>query len=204
MKKRSPPKDIEDLADMYYNQSRLKDREKYESGIQNEVAEWQEGEVKGIFNSLGNCEKIPTAKQKTFDFKIDESKLVFDVTTINPPSGKQTINGNSEWIKGKIQVAIQHIIEKDPTGFSGYSKGGVIYGSSVLVSITDVWDMLDKVVPGIMASLDLDFLVFVPQAASVAGSSSRELYLTKVFVKNQTLLDLFRGKLPNDYKITKI
>jgi len=202
MRKKFLPEDIEDLTSMYYDQSRLKDKTKYESGFQNILAGWQEKEIQEIFNNFGKCEKIPRATQKTFDFKVDESKLVFDVTTINPPTDKHIIDGNPKWITNKIQDAITHILEKNSTGFSEYLRGGVIYCSSVLVSLTDICSMLDKVVPGLMA--DLDFLVFVPQAASIGGKSSRELYPTKAFVKNSNLFELFTNKLSKNYKIIKI
>ncbi len=199
------PKDMKDLEDMFYNQARLEDRMKYESWIQDQLSPEQEKEIKNLFSKLGNCEKIPEDdSKKTFDFKITESQILIEVTTINLQLGETTVIDDKRIISGKVRNAIKHIKDKDASEFNGYFRGGVIYCSSILLSLTSLWDiLLNPDMRKKIISPDLDYIIFLPKTASINQSDSRTLYPPLVFVKT-TLISKFKDNFPNNYMIIKI
>jgi len=201
VRKKFQPKDIDELANWTYDPSKTKEKQRWESGLQNMSAGEQEKGVKSIFSVFGECKKIPRESYKTFDFSIDASKLVFDVTTINPPFNADVINGDPEFLVSQIRDAMEHAEEKDTTNFSDYHKGAVIYCSSTLVAITDLWAILEnEVVLETLRSSNLDFVVFLPQESSVISIASHH---PKVIVRKDDLNELFKTYLPKNYDVIK-
>lgn len=77
------PKDIHDLEDIYYNPKNAERKRKYESYMDAKVTDkLREAEAKRIMKNFGKSSKIPTASVKKPDFKIEESKTVYEITSI--------------------------------------------------------------------------------------------------------------------------
>jgi len=204
-KKSFEPEDINDLTDIYYNPDRAEDREKYESLVQGMLSEIQENEIKNIFSVFGDCQKVPTRKnKKTVDFKIDEAKLLIEGHSYNPNYFIVKTLSYPTHTFNVINTAIKHAEEKDYSEFPGYFKGEVIHWSSKFLEHADPWSLKqDKNFLEIIQKSQLDYLIILPQEASISGHDSREVYPPLVFVK-VSLRELFKQKLPKNYEIYEI
>lgn len=204
-KKSFEPKDMNDLLDLYYNQDRAEDLEKYESIIQGMFSAIQENEIKEIFSIFGDCQKVPTRKKrKTVDFKIDSIGLLIEGYSYNPNYLEPKTLSYPDHTLNVIRGAIRHAEEKDYSEFPGYFKGEVLQWSSKFLEPLDPWKIKhNKSFLEIIQSSCLDYLIILPQSASISGQSSRKLYPPLVFVK-ESLMELFKQKLPKDYEIYEI
>ncbi len=209
MTKKAIPKDMEDMTDMFYNPERIEGRKRYESYIQaNILSKLQEDVVKKIFGKMGKCEKIPTVDhQETFDFKIADAKLLIEVTSINTEPGENVVNPDAYHILEKIKKAISHIVSKDASQFPDYFKGGVIYCSTIINHFTSLWQLLyvkDFVKEIGITSSGLDFVLFIPESASINRIDSDMVYPPIMFVINESLNKIFLDALPSHYQIMKV
>jgi hypothetical protein len=197
-KKDFRPNTMKDLEGIVYGND-FERRKKYEdyvrSGIESPI---REQEVKELFSPIGELEKIKERKgEKTFDFKYENEKLLIEVTSLDT-SPCPNLDIEIDLID-RINNAISHMEEKDASEFQDYLKGGIIFWSilfdffSEIEKIIRSWDILDKT---IFPESKLDFLVLLPDSASVNGRSSRELHPPFVYVKEKRVQELFDKKLP--------
>lgn len=209
------PENIEDLEKMYYGENKDGTNIKYDLIKKhqtwlktNTFSPLNEKEIVEIFSPLGKVVKIKEIpNQKTFDFKIDEEKILTEVTSLDfMVDAKITITENK--IIYKMQKAIGHIVEKDTKGFQDYYKGGVIFYTILFDFFSKIRDLIHNVKFLETAEIfknNLDFLVFLPERASINNKSSRKTQPPVFYVKNQDLFELFKRKFHDkNYKINFI
>jgi len=204
-KKDFRPNTMKDLEEIYYGKNgNRKDTnferlQQYEDDIRSRIeSKNQEQEVKVLFSPVSELEKIKEKKgEKTFDFKDESEKLLIEVTSLNTPAYP---NPNFEInLIDRINNAISHIEEKDASEFQDYLKGGVVFWSILFDFFSEIGkiilsrNILDKT---IFPKSKLDFLVLLPESASINGRSSRELYPPIIYVKEKRVQTFFENKLP--------
>lgn len=202
-----PLKDMNELEEVFYGKSG--DGKDIDWGKYRRYNDWLQTEAqsptfeataKQIFSPLGNVEKIPEIRgKKTFDFRIDQSKILLEVTSlgVTPTALPTTFNDNL--ILRKLQEAINHIKEKDTPSLPGFFKGGAIIYETVFNLMTKFHLGLDAQLPvttGILNN-ELDFLAFIPQPASIDGHDSFDEFPIVFYVKEGPLIDLFRSAFQN-------
>lgn len=204
-KKDFRPNTMKDLEEIYYgktengkdiNFGRLQQYEDYvRSGIESKN---QEQEVKELFSPIGELEKIKEKKgEKTFDFKNENEKLLIEVTSLNTPAYPDPdfeIN-----LIDRINNKIRHIEEKDASEFQNYLKGGVIFWSILFDFFSEIGKIIRSkniLAETIFPESKLDFLVLLPESASINGKSSRKIYSPITYVKEKRVQELFEKKLP--------
>lgn len=195
MKKKNAPKDIEDLVDVCYNPSRAEEREKWDSNVSNIMGAENEKHATKFLSKFGECVRIPTGAGKTFDHKIDESKMLVEATTIQPPGGQAQISNDPIRLRRMISKALNHIDEKDSSGFPGYARGGLVYVSAVLCTMTGILEIVRNHGAEIASAYGLDYVAFVPQDSSTFWIDYDRRAVA--FVKGR-MLGVFRGRLPDD------
>jgi len=132
VKKNFRPKDIHDLMDIFYNPQNIERKSRYLSFIDSKFHDKiRETEAKRIMNNFGKSEKIATSSRKTPDYKIDENKIVYEITSIQYSEKEQktqAIKPRSEedFIKD-LNVAILHALEKDYSTFEDYQKMVIVF-----------------------------------------------------------------------------
>ena len=194
---------MKDLEGMYYgkngkdiNFERLK---QYENDIRSKIeSPIREREVKELFSPICELEKIKEKMgKKTFDFKNENEKLLIEVTSLNtPPYPDPDFEIN---LIDRINNAIRHIEEKDASEFQDYLKGGVIFWSILFNLFSQIGKIIQSkniLAETIFPESKLDFLVLLPESASINGRSSRELYPPIAYVKEKSVQELFKKKIP--------
>ena len=202
---------IEDLYKVYYGPNldgknvSANEIKQYENRLRTKLISkrWREREVKQIFSYLGEVETVPESNhKKTSDFKIEDEKLIIEVTSINTaPAGEQDENGciplnlplNEDAFIEKINRGIEHAEEKEDT--LGYSKIAVIYNDPVMLGLKP--DFMKKLFDsdfirktGFLSS-SLDGLVFLPpKLAILGGDSDIKIPGPICYVKGQEMVDL--------------
>ena len=204
---------IEDLHKVYYGPNMDgKNVSKngiiqYEDDLRTKlITKWREEGVKQIFSYLGKVETVPKSNhKKTSDFKIEDKKLIIEVTSINTtPAGEQDENGciplnlplNEDAFIEKINKGIEHAEEKEDT--LGYSKIAVIYNDPVMLGLRP--DLMEKLVnpefirkTGFLSS-SLDGLMFLPPKLTILeGDSDIKIPGPVCYVKGQKTVDLLSG-----------
>jgi len=203
-KKDYVPKDMEDLEKIFYgpkkdgrNVDRYRQR-RYLDLLRTQVMSPAfEGEVKAMFASLGKIEKIPENQKRTnFDYKIDDRRLLLEVTSLNIDEAYPTNLTREETLK-KLKVAIDHILTKDASPFPGYRKGGVIIYTLIFNFFSKFDKLLDDKLPEISGMLDnnLDFLVFFLQPASIIVAPAHSSWKPSppvLYIKDGLLAEEFK------------
>lgn len=200
---------IEDLHKVYYGTN--KDGKnvskngilQYEDDLRTLVTKWREEEVKQIFSYLGEVERVPRSnRKKTSDFKIEDEKLIIEITSINTvPAGERDEKGriplnlplNKDAFIKKINRGIEHAEEKEDT--LGYSKIAVIHNDPAMFGLRP--DFMEKLVDpefirktGFLSS-SLDGLMFLPpKLAILGGDSDIKIPGPVCYVKEQKMVDL--------------
>jgi hypothetical protein len=158
-----------------------------------------------IFSPLGKVEKIPEIKRKkTFDFRIDQSKILLEITSLAVTLTVLPTTFNDDWLFRKLQEVIDHVKEKDTPALPDFFKGGAIIYETIFNLMTRFHLRLDDELPRLARLLDneLDFLVFVPQPASIDGHSSFDEFPIVFYVKDGPLVETFRVAFGNkNYRI---
>ena len=193
------PKDMEDLADIWYNPCREKERTQWASHVQDMVARDSEKDTKQLFSGFGECVPIKKGRGKTFDFKIDGSKILVEVTTINLPEGKNPSNDVPS-LERAIAKAVKHVTEKDYSDFPGYARGGVAY-CTVMCELTDMWEVLESGGAKIVSEHGLDYMVFIPAEPSEHQPTRGH---TPVAFVRPGLLELFEKCLPGKCRTVRM
>jgi len=200
---------IEDLYKVYYgpdldgkNVSK-NEIEQYEVDLRALVTKWREEEVKQIFSYLGKVERVPRSnRKKTSDFKIEDEKLIIEITSINTaPVGEQDEDGciplnlphNEDAFIEKINRGIEHAEEKEDT--RGYSKIAVIHNDPAMFGLKP--DFMEKLFDpdfikktGFLSS-SLDGLMFLPPKLAILGDDSDiKIPGSVCYVKEQKMVDL--------------
>lgn len=183
-KKEFLPKDMKDLEEIFYGKSGDgKDIDwerfrKYRNWIQTEAySPMFEAVAKQIFSPLGKVKKIREIKgKKTFDFRIDQSKILLEITSLSVPLTALPTNFDEKWLLRKLQKAVDHITDKDTPALPDFFKGGMIIYETIFNLMTRFHLKLDAQLLGVTQTLnnDIDFLAFIPQPASIDGHSSFE------------------------------
>ena len=199
MKKKNAPKDIEDLADMWYDPSREKDKEKWISHVNNMMGAGNEKHAIAFLSKFGKCVRISNGTAKTFDYRIDESKILAEVTAIQLSVGQVQVSNEPSKLQDMISKAVKHIREKDASGFPGYARGGLVYVFSVLCTITDILKIVENDGARIAYAYGLDYVVFVPEESSTRGIEYDRRPVA--FVKNGPALSAFRDRLSDECRV---
>jgi hypothetical protein len=114
-KKRShEPKDIEDLESIFYDQNRVEDRRKYETGFGQEIV--SDAFERSLSTKIGRpLEKVKEKKGvKTPDYISTDRCVVIEATTINPSfQPDNTYDSEDFRIVDKINNAIEHAEAKN-------------------------------------------------------------------------------------------
>lgn len=208
-KKDHVPRDIEDLERIYYGLNKegknvdLHRKRGYEDWLRAQVMSPSfEDYVKEMFAPLGNVEKVPENKKRpTFDFKIDDRRLLLEVTSLNIDETYLRNLSRADILR-KLSVVVEHILTKDASQFPLYRKGGVIfYALTFNLYSKHFWsnkilkfhNLLDDKLPQMSRILDndLDFLVFFHEPASINDKSSWDLYPPVFYVKDGLLGEEF-------------
>lgn len=208
-------KTIEDLEKIYYGENKDGTNvdydliEKHQTWLKTNIfSPSNEKEIAEIFSPLGKVAKIKEIpNQKTIDFRIDKEKMLIEATSVDFGTKKEIVVTEDKVI-AKLQKATGHIVEKNTGEFEGYYKGGVIFYTIVFDFFSKIGDLLQNV--EFLKTIKifenkLDFLVFLPERASINNKSSRELQPPVFYVKDKYLFELFKRKFHNkNYKINFI
>jgi len=205
------PKNMSDLEEIFYGQK--KDGRNVDLYRQKRYLDWLRTKVlsstfeihaKGVFAPLGKIEKIPENQKRTsFDYKIDDRRLLLEVTTLNIDEAYPTRLTKQDTLK-KLGAAIEHIVVKDDSPFPGYRKGGAIIYTAVFNLFSKFNKLLDDKLPKTSGMLnnDLDFLAFFHEPASINNKSSWEHYTPVFYVKDSLLAAEFKKAFHDkNYKI---
>ena len=200
---------IEDLHKVYYGPNMDgKNVSKngilqYEDALRTLVTKWREEEVKQIFSYLGEVERVPRSnRKKTSDFKIEDEKLIIEITSINTaPAGEQDENGriplnlphNEDAFIEKINRGIEHAEEKEDT--LGYSKIAVIHNDPAMFGLRP--DFMEKLFnpdfirkTGFLSSSLDGLMLLPPKLAILGGDSDIKIPGPVCYVKGQKMVDL--------------
>jgi len=205
------PKNMGELEEFFYGPK--KDGRNVDLYRQKRYLDWLrtlvlscafEDQAKAMFCPLGEMEKIQeNQKQPSFDFKIDDRRLLLEVTTLNIDETYPTRLTRQETLM-KLRAAIEHVLAKDASPFPSYRKGGVIIYTAVFNLFSKFNRLLDDRLPKTSGMLDnnLDFLAFLHEPASINNESSWKHYTPVFYVKDSFLAaefkKAFHGK---NYKI---
>ena len=198
MKKKNVPKDIEDLVSISYDPSRRKDKEKWISYVHSMLGAGNEKHTIKFLSKFGTCVRIPKGTDKTFDYRIDESKILVEVRTIQHSLGQDQISNDPNKLKDMIGKAIKHIHEKDASDFPGYARGGLVYIYSLLCTMTNMLQIVENDGARIASAYGLDYVVFVPEESSTRGIDYDRRPVA--FVKDH-MLSAFRDRLPGECRV---
>ena len=215
-KKDYVPKDMEDLETIFYGPN--KDGRNVDLYLQKRYLDWLrsqvlsqafEDSVKKMFSPLGETEKIPESqKRPNFDYKIDDRKLLIEVTSLNidetSPGDLTRRHLTRDEVLKKLKTAIDHVMDKDGSPFPGYRKGGAIVYTLPFNLFSELNKLLDEELPEMneMFGNDLDFLIFFPQPASIENRSSWEVFPPVFYVKDRSLAEEFKKAFQGkNYKI---
>jgi len=213
-KKEHVPRDMGDLEEIFYGPNKdgrnvnLNRQKRYLDYLRTQVLSPRaEEDAKKIFAPLGKIEKIPeTKKQTSFDYKIDDRRLLLEITSLNVDETYPTNLTRMDVLK-KLKDAIDHILAKDASPFPGYRKGGAIVYTLIFNFFSKFHELLDDKLPETseMFKNDLDFLVFLPDSASINNKNSREVFPTVFYVRNESLTEEFKKAFQGqNYKIVMI
>ena len=199
------PKNIEELTEIYYGPNGNK-RNKYENWAKTKIISPQyEKEVIAIFGSIGDVVKISRSRGKTFDFKIDEEKILIEVTSLDSETDQNSVMTEDK-IVSKVNEKISHILEKDKSSFQDYYTGGVIFYTTILNFRSELGVLIqdsDFIKKCEITESDVDFLVFLPESASINNQDSRKMCPPVFYVKNKSLLRLFSEKFSDKEYLIK-
>ncbi len=206
-KKKFLPKDMQDLEDIYYNPENAERKRRYESYIDSEVIDQtREAEAKRIMSNFGLSIKIPTvAGMKRPDFRIDESKIVYEITsmqcteqeritqTIAPRSEKDFIND--------VNKSMEHALEKDYSGFDDYRKVVIIFIDSILSGLCHYteYSTPEIIKKTIFGESDISCLIIAP----VPNSMSKAMKFT-AYAKDDDFVKLLKEKLSTEFNAVKL
>ena len=198
MRKGKGPKNIEELERVYYDPCPNKKKEQWASHTQNAMSKRNEKDAARILAQFGKCDKIPRGPGKTFDFEIKESKMLAEVTTINPSVDSIPASQCVPRLEKSIKKALGHAGEKNPSRFPGYARGAVVY--SPMAELMNMWDMLKDGATFVSKHM-MDYALFVPEPAARFGMFGEPQPVA--FVRGGRLFQLFRDRLP-EYRIVRV
>jgi len=153
-----------------------------------------------MLSSVGNVEKIERGKQKTFDFLIEEGKLLVEVTSLNiqPQNGFRVRPPTKEKFANKISRAIWHGDEKtEPEGCESYFKIIVIFYDSLYMGLMSEYIKLlfdkDFIKDETEFSLSkMDVVIFVLENAYTISPKREVSYQPVAYIKSQELLPILK------------
>ena len=192
VRKGKGPKDIEELERVYYDPCPNKKKDQWTSSVQNSVSRCNEKDAAGILAQFGKCDKIHQGSDKTFDFKVEESRMLAEVTTINPSIDSIPASQCVPRLEKSIKKALGHADEKNPSRFPGYARGAVVYCSPT-AELMGIWNMLKDGTTFVSKHM-MDYALFVPQPAARFGMFGEPQPVA--FVRGGRLFRLFQDRLP--------
>jgi hypothetical protein len=199
------PKDISDLEDIFYNPANYQKKRKYESYLDTKFLDKiREAESKKIMVNFGEAIKIPTrAGIKTPDFTIEESKIVFEITSIQLSEKeiiKQGITLRSEQeIITDINKAMDHAVEKDYSNFTGYQRVVIIFIDTILSAMcpyTQFCSDPEFIKKTVFVNSGLSHMIIVPMPSSISNGLHHTAYS-----QNEILAKDMKGKLPEKIEV---
>lgn len=199
MRRGKGPKDIEELERVYYDPFPNKKKEQWTSSVQKYISGCNEKDAAEILAPFGKCDKIHQGPDKTFDYEIKESKMLAEVTTINPSIDSIPASQCVPRLEKSIKKALRHADEKNPSRFPGYARGAVVYCSPT-AELLGIWGML-KDGATLVSKHMMDYALFVPEPAARFGMFGYPQPVA--FVRGGQLFHLFQDRLP-EYRIVRV
>lgn len=204
-KKRFHPKKIEDLVDLYYNKECSENKLRYEDCIDSKIINRsREEEATKILAKLGKSEKISRKDRPTPDYLIRDSKIVYEITSIQiskEERSTQNVNPRSEQnFIADIDDKIEHALQKDYSEYQNYLKGVIIFIDEILISLTDYGKYLAQpplINQTTFKNSNIDFMILVP---TPHFTNNKSMYVA--YVKDEKLCKLFKERLqPRSFKV---
>ena len=192
VRKGKGPTSIEELEKAYYSPYPNKEKEQWASHTQNITSKCNEKDAARILAPFGKCDKIHREQDKTFDYKIEESKMLAEVTTINPSIDSIPASRCVPRLVKSIKKALGHADEKNPSHFPGYARGAVVYCSPT-AELLGMWYMLKDGATFVSRHM-MDYALFVPEPAARFGMFGEPQPVA--FVRGGRLFRLFQDRLP--------
>jgi len=206
-KKAFLPKDIHDLEDIYYDPKNAERKRKYESYIDAKVIDKiREAEAKRIMNNFGKSSKISTALVKKPDFKIEESKIVYEITSIQCSEEErvsQKIKSRSEQdLINDVNKAIEHALEKDYSEYRDYQKIVLVFIDTTLSALckyTEYCAIPDLIRKTTFPNSNISCMIIAPLPSSIRKELAHTAYS-----KDDTFTKVLWEKLPKEFKVFRI
>ena len=199
VRKGKGPTSIEELEKAYYSPYPNKEKEQWASHTQNLTSKCNEKDAAMILAQFGKCDKIHQGSDKTFDFKVEESRMLAEVTTINPSIDSIPASRCVPRLVKSVKKALVHADEKNPSRFPGYARGAVVYCSHT-AELLGIWGMLKDGATFVSKHM-IDYALFVPEPAARFGMFGEPRPVA--FVRGGRLFRLFQDRLPG-YRIVRV
>ena len=201
------PKDIRDLEEIYYNPKHAERKRKYESYMDTKVTDkTREAEAKRIMNNLGKSSKISVALVKKPDFIIEESKIVYEITSIQLSEEErvsQKIESRSEQdLINDVNKAINHALEKDYTEYGEYQKIVLVFIDTILSALckyTEYAARPDLIRKTTFPNSSMNCMILAPHPSSI----NKELAYT-AYSKDDRFTKVLEEKLPEEFNVFRI
>jgi hypothetical protein len=206
-RKKFLPKDMHDLENIYYDPKQAERKRKYESFIDAEVVDkTREAEAKRVMSGFGESVKISTALVKKPDFKIEERKIVYEITSIQCSDEEritQKIQPRTEqdFIKD-VNKALEHALEKDYTGCRDYLKIAFIFVDTITAALckyTEYSATLSIVKQTIFPDSNVDCIILTPTPSSISEKMAHV-----AFAKDARAVKTLGEKLPKEFIVFQI
>jgi hypothetical protein len=207
VRKKFKPKDINDLMDIFYKPENADRKRRYLSHVDSQFHDpIREAEAKRITNNFGKSLKISTTSKKTPDFKIEENKIVYEITSIQY-SEKERI---TQAIKPRpkenfiedLNIAIQHALEKDYSGYENYRKMVIIFIDTILAGMCNYTSYAANssiVKETVFADSDLSHMLILPFPSNLSNEFPHVAY-----TKDTVLAKKLEEKLPKIFRVIVI
>lgn len=200
-KRKNYPKNIEELEDIFYG-GNFNRRKKYMDSMYTDViSPYFEKEILRFINRDLSCrEEKENRVVKTFDYVFDDERVLLEITSIN---ALVTISENFDSsidLSEKIDEKILHIEEKSKSGYEDFVIGGAIFIDFILLTFTRAMEterLCDSMSETNFKISQIDFLLFLPQPASINRISSYQKYPPVIFIKDAIIEELVQKIFPN-------
>jgi len=198
---------MRDLEDIYYDPKQAERKRRYESFIDAGPSnDSREAEAKRTMSSFGESVKIPTAPVKKPDFKIEESKIVYEITSIQCSEQEritQRIQPRTEQdFINDVNKKIDHTLEKDYTDYQDYLRVVFIFIDTILVALCNYTEYAATpsiIKQTVFSESDIDCIILAPAPSSISEEMTHV-----AFAKDVPKAKIFEEKLPKMISVSDI
>jgi len=204
VRKKFYPKDIHDLENIFYNPKNAERKRRYLSYVDSKIHDdVREAEAKRIMNNFGESQKITTTRRKTPDFKIEENKIVYEITSIQYSERERVTQAIKPRSKkdfiDDLNKAIQHALEKDYSDYENYQKWVIIFIDTILAVMCNYTNYAANpsiVKETIFGNSDLSYMIIVPFPSNLSDELAHVAY-----TKDVNLVKELAEELPKSFKV---